>query len=203
MNKVIESALEISTSVRDTIASSLAWSGASRYIASIGKNDPLAPQYLAMAGLAVRCQAKEIKPSVKDVMELLDAEPERETLNDITRKQLLEAGETEDSINAMIEEDFIQSQARHADQQLHLTADVRKQATETLAKVFVEGAPDVKEWDETLTNIMEAKVIEKVQARKRQLTLMVVRGRSNAFTAVELKKVNEFLTENAPVEKAA
>ncbi len=193
MSTLIKNALAISNTLADTIYASISWSGGSRVAnAVIYGEDTEIP--LQMARLARKCNTARIKPTTDGVIELLMTPPELAVLTDSTRQAMIEAGESESSIDASLKSDHEAALARHAVQS-KLVAQHETEIRELLDGAF-EGASNVKfpTLPADILGPLEQRVIAKVKGRKPRI---IVEMSQNMGDVAELKAVNQFLEAQA------
>lgn len=193
MSKLIQDALAISTTLADTIYASIAWSGGSRVAnAVINGEDTEIP--LQMARLARKCNTARIKPTTDGVIELLMAEPETAVLTDSARQAMIEAGETNETIDASLKADHDSALMRHATQS-KLVAHHEATIRELLDGAF-SGASNVKfpTLPADILGPLEQRVVSKVRGRKPRI---IVEMSQNIGDVAELKAVNDYLASHA------
>lgn len=195
LNQTIEKAVSVSTPVADAVFASLSWSGASRVVNGIiyGEDIALAEN---MAKLACKVSSERIRPTTDDVLTLLKTAPEAPTLTEAQKEALLEAGESEEMVQATLQADYQSALDRHA-KQVALIEQREEDIRVALDKLFSAKTAELPTFPEDMAELKQ-RVISKVANRKPRIVSDLSYGRMNAEDVKkELGAINEFLAQAA------
>lgn len=164
-NEVIQNAVQVSDAVRDAVLSSLSWSGGSRTANAIINNeaDPLAEK---MARLVCLVNTPRLKPSTDEVIDLLLAKPRKNELSQADIDVLIDAGETLESIDATLEQDYQSALDRH-EVQAELVKNNEDAIRAKLDKLYSAKTAQLPDFPEMAD--VKQRVISKVAKRKPNL----------------------------------
>lgn len=202
MQKLLTLIMAISSTLSDTVLSSLVWSGATRFVNAYGFKNVDEAVFLRLVNLVANIQSADLKPTTEQVLELLATAPVLEKPDANAIKALEAAGENLDAVTKTLAEEHNQAMARHSKQQ-HRVARDKKAITEALDDALaVEVAGKVGKMSTNLENVLILKIMDKVNARRSRLVVDITAGRYIDTASDELRAINTFLASQSD-KKAA
>jgi len=194
--------ITFSTTLADTINSSVAWSGAARFANNTKTNFANDSLYLWLASFAGQVQDNELAPKVPDVLDLVLTKPEKAQLSTAEIERFEKTGMDLDDIKRVNHDNYKRDVKRyelikrrvdvHED---HIIANLHDAFK---AKTLVEYTGDV---DDVVSQGLIDKMHIKVNARRGLLFDRIMNDTISTEETVELKKINLFLKKRT--QKAA
>jgi len=207
LKDIVKEATAISPSMSNTILASLSWSGATRGANAVtysvdGNTETEVKPFMALAGLANRVTAEELRPTTEAVLNLLKTEPEVEIPTNSSIQLLKDAGEDVSKLEATLKNDHEQAMQRHAKQVKRMTIRAAS-ITQMLDEAFAKTTKTIPTLDAALEEALISKVLAKVNARRSRLVVDIASGRNLSFAPKELAAINYFLKSDLVEQIAA
>ena len=199
MLNIMKDAFAVSPATADTIRSSLAWSGASRFISGFGSNETNIDTkvYDYLMGLASKVGNPSIRPTAESVIERLKSEPTESVVNtdEESVKMLTELGVSNEELNAALRKRNKSNKQRFSESLAHILEfedDLRVE----LDKAFNKKNAKWVDPSEGLTTIIEAKILTKLRERHASIIASINDGTftgSPTEVVAEGKRVKELI----------
>lgn len=192
--KLYLSVTMLSTILKDSIASSIAWSGAARFANNTKSNYSDDKTHLWLTSFSADIDNADMKPTVEQVLELVLTVPEKAQLSESEIKVFESTGMDLDSVTKVNEANYQRDLTRYNVIKKRVTsheAHIAEQLTHAL------GLDTLGTYDDVLDESLEANLIEKVltklESRRGTLVARVISSAITPEEVEELTKINGFM----------